>query len=184
VQPDAAVGRAVLSSALAVLAVVLLVVALLAFFGHAVNPGEAAGPVATGTPGRPEAVPATPSAPGRSGAQGRPAAPKAPADNGAPTESPDSPEVPDIGVVVLNQSTREGLAAEVARDLKAAGWRVTDTGNWRGSVPETTVYYPRGFATAAETLAAALKGVGRTRPRQSNMPVGVLTVILHDSYRR
>jgi hypothetical protein len=181
VQPDATLGRAVLSSALAVLAVVVLVVALLAAFGHAVNSGGAdpAGAAAPAT--------ATPTTPGRTGVPSQPAAPQTPANNGKkgePTESPDAPKVPDIGVVVLNQSSREGLAADVARDLEAAGWRVTDTDNWRGSVPETTVYYPSGFATAAETLAAALNSVDRTRPRQSNMPVGVLTVILHDSYTR
>jgi hypothetical protein len=177
VQQDATVGRAVLSSALAVLAVVVLVVALLAFFGHAVSPGDA-GAAATATPDRSGAAPPAPSAAGRS------AAPKAPAHSGQESEPTHSPAVPDIGVVVLNQSTRQGLAKEVAADLRAAGWRVTDTDNWRGNVPETTVYYPSGFATAAKKLAAALNDVDRTRPRVSNMPAGVLTVILHDSYTR
>jgi LytR cell envelope-related transcriptional attenuator len=178
VQPDAKAGRAVLSSALSVLAVVGLVVALLAVFGHAASTDDAgaAGPVATPTLGRADAAPVPPA---------RPAAPKAPANTGKPAEPADpqtSAAVPNIGVVVMNQSERRGLAAKVASDLEAAGWRVADTGNWLGAVPETTVYYPSGLAAVAKKLAAALDGVDRIRLRQANMAQDKLTVILHSSY--
>jgi len=182
VQLDGTIGRAVLSSALSVLAVVGLVVALLAIFGQAVSggDGDAAGAPAVTTP---TAGPTSASPARRSGSATprEPGSPKA-TEPAKPADPPSSAEVPDVGVVVLNQSSRRGLATEVARDLRAAGWRIADIGNWQGAVPETTVYYPRGFSSAADALAADLAGVDRTRPRQANMASGVLTVILHDSY--
>jgi hypothetical protein len=190
---DGPIGRAVLSSVLSVLAVVGLVVGLLAIFGKAVGGGDdAAGAAAVSTPSAtltsaapaPTPTSAKPRAPSSPQATSpvESAGPAAPATRSEPSESADSRDVPDIGVAVLNQSSRRGLATEVAGDLRAAGWRIVDVGNWQGSVPETTVYYPRGFSAAADALAADLAGVDRTRPRQSNMPMGVLTVILHDSY--
>lgn len=176
------IGRAVLASALSVVAVISLVIILLAIFGRTVPGGDAhATGAATTTPT------ATP-APTTRAAGSSSATPRARRSSQAavtPTRRPATTkpaEVPDIAVVVLNQSDRSGLATEVAADLRAAGWRVSDVGNWRGDVPSTTVYYPIGFATAAQTLAGDLNGVDRIRPRQSGMPLGVLTVILHNSY--
>ena len=85
-------------------------------------------------------------------------------------------------VVVLNQTRRQGLAEQVATFLESEGWEVRSTGNWRGAVPSTTVYYPTGLDEAAAALAATLPGSDRTRPRQSNMAGDALTVILHESY--
>jgi LytR cell envelope-related transcriptional attenuator len=182
VQSDSTIGRAVLSSVLSVLAVVALVVILLALFGASVPGGEVVGTGATATrtpTPRPTSAAPDPTVPSR---QGAPSAAQQTTQPPQPAEPAEAAEKPDIGVVVLNQSTREGLASEVAGQLRAAGWRVADVGNWQGSVPETTVYYPIGSSNAAEALAADLRGVNRTRPRQLNMRSGMLTVILHQSY--
>jgi LytR cell envelope-related transcriptional attenuator len=182
VQANGTIGRAVLSSALSVLAVVALVVILLALFGASVPGGEVVGTgaAATRTPTpRPTSAAPNPTVPSGQGAPSAAHKATRPTQPAAPAEVA---EKPDIGVVVLNQSTREGLASEVAGQLRAAGWQVADVGNWQGSVPETTVYYPIGFSNAAEALAADLEGVDRTRPRQVNMRSGMLTVILHQSY--
>ena len=47
-------------------------------------------------------------------------------------------------VVVLNQTSRSGLAGSVADQLRGKGWTVPAVGNFRGIVPATTVYYPAG----------------------------------------
>ena len=51
-------------------------------------------------------------------------------------------------------------------------------GNWRGNVPETTVYYPDGKSAQATRLARDL-GADRIRPRVSGMRTDRLTVILN-----
>ena len=75
-----------------------------------------------------------------------------------PTEATPTaePVARDIAVAVYNNSRVTGLARTTAGNLQAAGWTVTGTGNWRGSIPETTVYYPEGFEEHAQLLARDL----------------------------
>ncbi len=84
----------------------------------------------------------------------------------------------DVPVVVLNQTSITGLAAVTATRLEGLGWNVTGVGNWRGSVPTTTVYYPPGEAAQAGRMARDL-GVDRVRPRVEGMRSDRLTVILN-----
>ena len=51
-------------------------------------------------------------------------------------------ELREVEVVVLNQTSRSGLAGSVADQLRGKGWTVPAVGNFRGIVPATTVYYP------------------------------------------
>ena len=83
---------------------------------------------------------------------------------------------------MLNQTTRTGLAAEVAEDIEAAGWNVTKVSWWRGRVPSTTVYYPPGYEGAAQALSDAFPAIDRIRPRVAPMPDDALTVILCKEY--
>ncbi|MEO6471118.1 MAG: LytR C-terminal domain-containing protein, partial [Aeromicrobium sp.] len=102
-------------------------------------------------------------------------APTTPAPTTTTTTPP--PVKRDIPVAVFNNTTTPGLARQVAAKVTAAGWKVSATGNWRGSVPETTVYYPPGFQAQAETLAKDLD-FGRVKPMVSPMRAGRLTLIL------
>lgn len=81
--------------------------------------------------------------------------------------------------VVLNETTVTGLAARTAAHLRSLGWTVTGIGNWRGTIPTTTVYYPPGLLPAARRLAFDL-GVSRLRPRVHGMLTDQLTVVLAD----
>lgn len=83
----------------------------------------------------------------------------------------------DIRVSVLNNTRTSGLASTVAAKVRAAGWTVAGVGNWRGAIPETTVYYPPGFEKQAQTLARDLD-FGRVRPLISPMRSDRLTLIL------
>lgn len=81
-------------------------------------------------------------------------------------------------MVVLNQTRIKGLAARMAADLRDEGWEVAATGNFRGTVASTTVYYPPGLAAAAEDLTADIPGSQRIRPRFGNLSTTRLTVVL------
>jgi cytoskeletal protein RodZ len=94
-----------------------------------------------------------------------------------PPTTPAPPPVVHAPTVVLNQTTIHGLALSVANKLRAAGWTVTGVGNWRGTVPSSTVYYPAGLEAAARSLAYQL-GVDRIRPLLPHMLRNRLTVIL------
>lgn len=85
-------------------------------------------------------------------------------------------------VVVLNQTGRDGLAASVAETLRAGGWKVASTGNFAGTAPATTVYFPVGGEEAAAEIAASLPVAPRVLPVFLNIDAERLTVILTDNY--
>ena len=96
----------------------------------------------------------------------------------------DTAKVPvgDLEVVVLNQTRRSGLAGTVADRLRRRGWTVPLTGNFRGSVPATTVYYPPGAEDEAQAAASDLPTAPRIRPRYGGLSTTRLTVVVTDSY--
>ncbi len=85
----------------------------------------------------------------------------------------------DQSVVVFNNTRIRGLAGRVSDKVKAAGWKVAAADNWYGTVPATTVYFPKGKKAAAEQLALDL-GIARVQPADasSDMSTTHLTVIL------
>ena len=103
-----------------------------------------------------------------------PTATTTPAPKPKPTAAPVARDVP---VGVFNNTSTSGLARTVAAKVRAAGWTVAGVGNWRGSIPETTVYYPPGFQTQAQTLAKDLD-FGRVRPSVAPMRMDRLTLIV------
>lgn len=175
--------RAVVPSLLAVIAVTAVLSALVVWLGSPVDDtarGETPQGVVTGggnsvvEPSRSQ----PPTEPPVSTPEVSPTVQKSPSDR--PSTEP--PSAPRPTVVVFNQTSRNGLAAAFAVRLEAAGWRVRAVDNWRGTVPQTTVYYPRGERRAAQALAAAFAGVDRIHPRVSGMPVKDLTVILTNEF--
>lgn len=98
----------------------------------------------------------------------------------APTPSPKptaAPALRNIPVGIFNNTRTPGLANTVADKARAAGWTVAGVDNWRGAIPETTVYYPPGFAKQAQTLARDLD-FSRVRPLVAPMRSDRLTLIL------
>jgi cytoskeletal protein RodZ len=87
-----------------------------------------------------------------------------------------------VALVVLNETTRSGLAATVATRLRSKGWTVAGVGNFRGEVPATTVYYPQGHEQAALAVAKSLPTPARTRPRFGNLSPTRLTVVVASNY--
>jgi hypothetical protein len=95
-----------------------------------------------------------------------------------PTKKPE-PEVKrtEIYVSVYNNSNVTGLAGSTAARIGGAGWQVTGSDNWYGTIPATTIYYPPNFKDAAELLSKDL-GIQRLMPAVDPMSMDRLTVIL------
>ncbi|WBQ04266.1 LytR C-terminal domain-containing protein [Kribbella sp. CA-293567] len=202
----------VLSSLVAVLAVVAIVGGLLVLFGTRGNDsvadsGQPAGkttpkpsggpsastPVQTGRPAAPvssvpvssvpvSSVPTTkPSAP----ASTPPPVPASTPASEAPSVPPSSPaSIPAANrpaVEVYNNTTRKGLAEDVAIRARQVGWIVTGQDNWRGKIVSSTVYFPAGMQAEANQLARDI-GVSRTKEALPNMKKDRLSVILTTDY--
>jgi LytR cell envelope-related transcriptional attenuator len=82
-----------------------------------------------------------------------------------------------VYVEVYNNSGIRGLAATTAAKVSGAGWQVVGSDNWYGTVPGTTVYFPKRLKAEAKLLALDL-GVQRVQPAVSPMKLDRLTVIL------
>ncbi|MDP2773572.1 MAG: LytR C-terminal domain-containing protein [Nocardioides sp.] len=85
-------------------------------------------------------------------------------------------------VEVYNNSGITGLAGDVGSRATEAGWKVVGTDNWYGSVPTSTVYYPKRLKAEAKLLALDL-GIKRTAVAVDPMRLDRLTVILTGELR-
>lgn len=132
-------------------------------------------PSASGTP----SASASPSASRSASPSASPTKTSSASPSATPSSSPTPPPVIDrsVPVVVLNATSRTGLAAEVAKRLRAKGWTVTSVGNWRGGVPTTTVY-ATGRAAAAATMRYDAKPADATRPTRDGMPKNRIVLVI------
>ncbi|MFS0886582.1 LytR C-terminal domain-containing protein [Aeromicrobium sp. 179-A 4D2 NHS] len=139
-----------------------------------VNGGDDAPPAAETTKG-PTAAP-TKAAPTK-----KPATKATPKPKRTPKPSPTPTSTPaptrSVTVSVYNQVGIGGLARRVAGQLQALGWPIGTVDDWRGGVPQDTVYFPGGRQGEAELLARDL-GISRILPAAPNMSTSALTVVL------
>lgn len=96
-----------------------------------------------------------------------------PSVSAVPAATPAAPVVP---LTVLNNSRITGLAERSAAKFRAGGWPVPTTGNYRGQIDETTIYYPPGQQASAERFARQF-GV-RVLPRFATLPGKGMTVVV------
>lgn len=82
-----------------------------------------------------------------------------------------------VMVEVFNNSGITGLAGRYADQAAKAGWKVTGSDNWYGTIAASTVYYPANLKAAAKLLALDL-GLHRVVPAAGGMHRDRLTVIL------
>ena len=167
---------ALLPSLLAVLAVTALITSLAVWRGQ--DPTQPSAAASTGSPSASSQQAKTrAAAPGRSSSTRKPTASSTPSAG-----ETRSAAHADVEVVVLNQSTRAGLAGTVAGELRRKGWTVPAVGNFRGVVPSTTVYYPPGDEAPAQAVAEDLATAPRIRPRFGNLSTTRLTVVVTAGY--
>jgi pyruvate/2-oxoglutarate dehydrogenase complex dihydrolipoamide acyltransferase (E2) component len=177
----------VLSSLVAVLAVVAIVGGLLVLFGTRGNSSAADSKPAASTPkasSKPVNTPAPSTAPS-SAPTSAPSTEPTSAPTSAPTSVPTSmPTIPPSerpAVEVYNNTARKGLADDVANRARQAGWTVAGRDNWHGKIVTSTVYFPAGMQAEAAQLAKDI-GVGRIKDALDNMKKDRLTVILTTDY--
>lgn len=108
-----------------------------------------------------------------------------PSSSPAPSRPPVAVRAPAPArptVVVLNNSTRTGLADRATARFSRAGWPVRLTGNYRGRIRATTVYYPAGQRAAATRFATTFRGIARVLPRPATLPgpSGLVVVLTRD----
>lgn len=108
------------------------------------------------------------------------AVPSAAPSPAAVAAAPAAPPVRSVvvPVTVLNNSNRSGLADRAARRFEQGGWPVRLTGNFRGQIPVTTVYYDPGLEASARAFAADFAGIVRVRPRFATLPARGVVVVL------
>ena len=160
--------------------------------GGSAGPGTSTGPGTSLTPSASGSHHGSGSAqPTKSGGHGptkKPTATTSSKPTHKPTHKPSHQQsnqpVPQIPVYVFNQTTTTGLAAQFGSELDVAGWNVVGIDNWRGNVPEDTVYYYPGDRAAAERLSHDFNDIQRVWPASSPMPRGALTVILATQVRK
>ena len=108
-------------------------------------------------------------------------APVAPSPT-SPTAPPPPPPPPPpslvVPVTVLNNSKETGLAERAAARFDRGGWPIALTGNFRGQIPITTVYYDPGLEASARAFAADFRGIARVRPRFATLPARGVVVVL------
>jgi hypothetical protein len=102
-------------------------------------------------------------------------APVVPAPVAPPPPPPPSLIVP---ITVLNNSEETGLAERAAARFDRGGWPIALTGNFRGQIPITTVYYDPGLEASARAFAADFRGIARVRPRFATLPARGVVVVL------
>ncbi len=191
----------VVSSVVALAAVVAVVIGLLVLFGTGGTDGKSA--AQTSTP--PPAVP-SPSDSATTASTTVPTTTPPPVTTQAPTPKPTTasssstiktlepsseptqptrttrpPAGPRPSIEIYNNTTQRGLADRVSSRAKAAGWTVAGIDNWIGKVAGSTVYYPPALREHAAALAADL-GIARTKGALDNMKTDRLTVILTTDY--
>ena len=171
---------AVMHSVLAVVAVAALITSLAVWRGQDPVQPQAAAATTSSTPASREALS---QAPDTATPKASPSTPATVPVSTAPVTTVPARSTPrDVQVVVLNQTSRAGLASDVADALRGRGWTVAAVGNFHGTVPATTVYYPPGDELAAQTAAEDLQATPRIRPRFGNLSTSRLTVVVTDSY--
>jgi hypothetical protein len=96
----------------------------------------------------------------------------------SPTAPPPPPPSLVVPVTVLNNSKETGLAERAAARFDRGGWPIALTGNFRGQIPITTVYYDPGLEASARAFAADFRGIARVRPRFATLPARGVVVVL------
>ncbi|CAB0618256.1 hypothetical protein CIP107546_01999 [Corynebacterium diphtheriae] len=148
---------------------ILIAVALMlgAWGVYSVTSDNSSSAPKTSTTETSEQTPAEKSAPQAPAASDTPAPSDAPGESAAPAEKAPADKPADkpaaerpVPVRVLNNSTVQGLAAQVADTLRSHGIDVVEVGNLPDAVvPQTTVFYPAGHQAQAQKIADQLHAV-------------------------
>ncbi|HZC72934.1 MAG TPA: LytR C-terminal domain-containing protein [Jatrophihabitans sp.] len=100
-------------------------------------------------------------------------------------------KVKDVPLIVLNNTTTTGLAAQAAQRFEGGGWTVTSVSNYQNSILSTCAYYDpavTGAKAAATALQRQYPTIKRVAPRfapdpgAEPLPAGPIVVVLTPDY--
>jgi hypothetical protein len=100
----------------------------------------------------------------------------------ATSQSQGSAKLP---LIVLNNTSTQGLAQQAARTFQAGGWTVTRTANLQNDIISTCAYYDpnaAGAQAAATALRAQFPAIKRVQPKFAELPAGPIVVVLTSDY--
>ena len=85
--------------------------------------------------------------------------------------------VETLSVLVLNGTSKSGLARTTADEIAKKGWVIRTVGNYTGpKLKKTTVFYPAEYKDIAEHLAG--DAGAEISPAQATMPTRALTLVV------
>ena len=87
-----------------------------------------------------------------------------------------------VPVVVLNGSGTSGLAAKVADDLRAKGWKILSVGNYAKGPSAQTVVYSPGPRTASGTMRRDVPQASLTHKPLPGMSKSQITLVIGSDY--
>ncbi len=164
--------------ALAALGVVVLVVALIALRQPSKDSTQAGSVTSTKSAQRSSSAPTTTSTHPSSAAPSSSASSSA---SGSTSPASDG----RLPLVVLNNTTVTGLAAQASDRFKAGGWTVTSFGNYQNDILSTCAYYDPSVPNAeqdARRLQAQFPAIKRVEPKFPELPAGPIVVVLTPDY--
>jgi hypothetical protein len=90
-----------------------------------------------------------------------------------------------LPLVVLNNTTTNGLATRAANTFRAGGWTVTGIDNLHDDIISTCAYYDpsvAGAQAAAQALRTQFPAIKRVAPKFDALPAGPIVVVLTPDY--
>jgi hypothetical protein len=90
-----------------------------------------------------------------------------------------------LPLVVLNNTTTVGLAAQAERTFETGGWAVTQIGNLQNSIVSTCAYFDpsvSGARASAQRLERQFPAIKRVQPKFPELPAGPIVVVLAPDY--
>jgi len=90
-----------------------------------------------------------------------------------------------VPLVVLNNTTVQGLAKQAAEEFEGGGWTVTRFGNYQNDIVSTCAYYDpsaAGAEAAAKALRQQFPTIKRVKQRFAELPEGPVVVVLTPDY--
>lgn len=109
----------------------------------------------------------------------------APASTHASTPAPVRSMAGKLPLIVLNNTTINGLATQAAATFRAGGWTVTDIGNLSNDIISSCAYYDPSVAGAeasAQALRTQFPAIKRVTARFGGLPSGPIVVVLTTDY--
>jgi LytR cell envelope-related transcriptional attenuator len=166
---------------LAALGVVVLVIAIIAL--RQPN-GHQAALRTSGVAESSASTPATSPTPTPTVSSSAPSSSSAAPTSTAPT-TPTTDPLKAVPLIVLNNTSKTGLADTAAGRFKAGGWTVSSTGNLSNDILSTCAYYDPSVANAqaaATELKTQFPAIKRVAAKFSGLPAGPIVVVLTSDY--